>query len=422
MHRLLVPSGRSPPEPPDHAGGPQTARDDGIDAVRGFALFGVLLVNMYSFGADSIAWNDPANRLCFMLKHALFESKSWTLFSLLFGFSFATQLSRWPPALARPRMLRRLFILLAFGSVHALLYDGDILRLYAELGLLLLVVVELPTRWLLAAAGCLLAVFPLTHALGPDRAADDLHAVASVAEADDVLLEEQAASIYATGSLGEILQYNAEDLLEIPWADTAWPDSGLAVLALLLLGVCLARSGVFRNPAAQRPLLRRICGWCLGAGLVAVVAEAALGWIAGYDVYRVNRASVPLTFTGDLLFTSGTLLVATGEAAAVLLLADTRRGRRWLAPLAAAGRMGLSVYLTQTLAFTTLFYGYGLGQAYRLGPLAVTAAAVGIYAGQLLVCSWWLRRFRYGPAEWLWRTGTAGIRSTTAAAKPECCS
>ena len=381
-------------------------RIEPIDTLRGFALFGVLLVNMYSFGGDSIAWSGPADQLCFSLKHALFESKSWTLFSLLFGFSFATMLARWPQAVALPRMLRRLAILLAFGSAHALLYDGDILRLYAELGLLLLALQRLPTRWLLATAGCLLAVFPIAHALEPDREGDDLHAVESIEEAREELLFAEEESVYATGSLSDVLAFNAEDLLEVPWADAAWPDSGLAVLALFLLGICLHRSGVVQSLGCHAALLRRVCFWGLGLGLAAVIAEAALGMLAGYDVYRVNRASVPLTFVGDLLFVSGTLLMAGGQAAAVLLLAGTNHGRRWLAPLTAAGRMGLTVYLTQTLAFTTLFYGYGFAQAFRLGPLAITAAAVTIFACQLVACSWWLKRFPVGPAEWLWRAGT----------------
>ena len=381
-------------------------RIEPIDTLRGFALFGVLLVNMYSFGGDSIAWTGPSDRLCFAVKHALFESKSWTLFSLLFGFSFATMLARWPQDVALPRMLRRLAILLAFGSAHALLYDGDILRLYAELGLLLLVLHRLPTGWLLATAGCLLAVFPIAHALEPSREGDDLHAVESLDEAREELLFAEEESVYATGSLSDVLASNAEDLLEVPWADAAWPDSGLAVLALFLLGICLHRSGVLQSLARHAALLRRVCFWGLRLGTVAVIAEAALGTFAGYDAYRVNRASVPLTFVGDLLFASGTLLMAGGQAAALLLIAGTNSGRRWLAPLTAAGRMGLSVYLTQTLAFTTLFYGYGLAQAYRLGPLAITAAAVTIFACQLVACSWWLKRFPVGPAEWLWRAGT----------------
>ncbi|MGB6642282.1 MAG: DUF418 domain-containing protein, partial [Thermoanaerobaculia bacterium] len=77
-----------------------------------------------------------------------------------------------------------------------------------------------------------------------------------------------------------------------------------------------------------------------------------------------------------------------------------------LAPLAAVGRLALSVYLTQTLMFTTLFYGYGFGQAFRLGPAAVTAWAVVFFAVQVVACQWWSRRFRFGPMEWLWRSLT----------------
>lgn len=410
-HQSLPGIPHSPP-------GSRGVRSAAIDTVRGFALFGVVLVNMYSFGGDSIAWNGPIDRLCFTLKHVFFESKSWTLFSLLFGFGFATLMARWPSPVAVPRMLRRLTILLAFGSAHALLYDGDILRLYAELGFLLLFMYRLPTRWLLTAAACLLAVFPLAHALEPDREGDDLHAVASIEDARDELLFQQEESVFATGSFREVLEYNAEDLLEIPWADYAWPDSGLAVLALFLLGIALARSGVLADSAAQRSLLWRVCRWGLGLGLLAAGLEAMLGRAFGYDVFRVNQASVPITFAGDLLFTGSTLLLAAGEAAAVLLLAGTEQGRRWLAPLAAVGRMGLTVYLTQTLAFTTLFYGYGYAQAYRLGPAAITGIALALFAVQLLACHLWLARFPYGPAEWLWRFGTSGLRSTTAPATP----
>ncbi|MGB6001027.1 MAG: DUF418 domain-containing protein, partial [Thermoanaerobaculia bacterium] len=107
-----------------------------VDMVRGFALFGVLLVNMYGFGADSIAWNSPIDQLAFAIMRVFFESKSWTLFSMLFGFGFAVQLQRAHSQGFRilPIYLRRLAVLFAIGAAHALLFDGDILMLYAELG------------------------------------------------------------------------------------------------------------------------------------------------------------------------------------------------------------------------------------------------------------------------------------------------
>ena len=122
--------------------------------VRGFALFGVLLLNMYGFGADSIAWNSPIDQLAFALMRVFFDSTSLTLFSMLFGFCFAVQLQRAEAQGFRilPTYLRRLAVLFALGAAHALLYDGDILMLYAELGLGLLVVRRLPTRRLLVLA------------------------------------------------------------------------------------------------------------------------------------------------------------------------------------------------------------------------------------------------------------------------------
>jgi uncharacterized protein len=107
---------------------------------------------------------------------------------------------------------------------------------------------------------------------------------------------------------------------------------------------------------------------------------------------------------GDLLFVFGTTAHALGDAAALVLAAQTRRGRAALAPLAAVGRLALTVYLTQTLLFTTLFHGYGFGQAFRLGPVAVTGWAVVFFAVQVVACQWWSRRFRFGPLEWLWRS------------------
>ena len=90
----------------------------------------------------------------------------------------------------------------------------------------------------------------------------------------------------------------------------------------------------------------------------------------------------------------------------VFLAAQTPHGRAFLSPLVGVGRLALTVYLTQALMFTTLFYGYGFGQAFRLGPGAVTAWAVVIFAVQVIACQWWSRRFRFGPMEWLWRSLT----------------
>lgn len=130
------------------------------------------------------------------------------------------------------------------------------------------------------------------------------------------------------------------------------------------------------------------------------------------------------TFVVDLPGQPTALLLLLVERAGRLVTRDEIRDRLWPAgavlefdqrgvrsgqfvkPLSAVGRMALSVYLTQTLAFTTLFYGYGFGRAFRLGPAVVTGWALLIFAFQIIACGWWVRRYRFGPAEWIWRALT----------------
>jgi len=379
-----------------------------VDIVRGFALFGVLLVNMYGFGADSIAWNFPTDKLAFAVMRVFFESKSWTLFSMLFGFGFAVQLQR---AHARgfrilPIYLRRLAVLFVLGAAHALLYDGDILMLYAELGLGLLVVRRLPTRTLLLLAVGLMLVFPLARLVSTrDRHAGS-EEIRSAGEARARLERAQRTHVYATGSLAEVAADNASAIPANPLEDVNSPESGLAVFAMFLLGFSVGRSGVLRDIPGHAAPIARVRAWGLGFGFSAMAAERVLAATAGYAVFRSQRAGPGVQFAGDLLFAFGIAALALGYAATLILAAQTPRGRAALAPLAGVGRLALTVYLTQTLMFTTLFYGYGFGQAFRLGPGAVTAWAVMIFAVQVVVCQWWSRRFRFGPMEWLWRSLT----------------
>ena len=383
-----------------------------VDMVRGFALFGVLLVNMYGFGADSPAWDSPVDRLAFTAMHVFFDSKSWTLFSMLFGFGFAMQFLRFDsePMKFFCLHLRRLAVLFSIGAAHALLYDGDILMLYAELGLVLLLVNGISSRILLFTSVVLILVFPLAHLAAPDRQSIEAPEDGSLTAARVQLEEDQLTHIYVTGSFADVVAFNAAAVPANPIGDITWADSGLTVLAMFLLGFVIGRSGVLGDIAGHQTIIRRTRDWGLTFGLLAMLLEQWLSATEGYAVYRVQQAGLGVQFLGDLLFASGTVALALGYAALVTTTAQTPRGRTLLAPLAAVGRLGLTVYLTQSLIFTTLFYGYGFGQAYRLGPAAVSLLALLIFAVQVLACQWWLQRYRFGPAEWFWRSLTYGQR------------
>jgi uncharacterized protein len=407
MSSIAATAGHPPASSRENAGPvAPDARIVEVDIVRGFALFGVLLVNMYGFGADSIAWSSATDRLAYSAMHVFFESKSWTLFSLLFGFGFALQLERARangiPVL--PTYLRRLAVLFALGAAHALLYDGEILMLLAELGLALLLVRRVPTRSLLVLAAALLLVFPMVRLASaqeprPAGANESKRARAELERA-------QRVDVYAIGSLAEVAADNALVLPTHPFEDVAIPESGLAVFAMFLLGYAVGRSGFLRDIPGNAVAIMRVRAWGLGLGLGAMAVEQILSATAGYEVFREQRAGPGVQLAGDLLFAFGTTALALGYGAALLLAAQTRRGRSALAPLAAVGRLALTVYLTQTLMFTTLFYGYGFGQVFRLGPAAVTGWALVFFAVQLVACQWWSRRFQFGPVEWLWRSLT----------------
>ncbi|MCF6312009.1 MAG: DUF418 domain-containing protein [Verrucomicrobiales bacterium] len=381
-----------------------TARIVEIDIVRGFALFGVLLVNLYNFGAESIAWDSQRDQVAFALMRVLLQSKSWILFAMLFGFGFALQLHR-DEARGFPIhfiYLRRLAVLFAFGAAHALFFDGDILMLYAELGIGLFLLRRLPTKLLLIMAVGLMLVFPATRlVLDPER-----EEAVSVAEARTELERSRQTDVYAIGSLAEVMADNATAIPADPFEDNASPESGLAVFAMFLLGFSIGRPGAARDIPAHAPILKHLRNWGLGLGFTAMLTERVLAASSGYAVFRPQQAELGIQLVGDLTFAFGAPALALGYAATLVLVVQTPRGKALLAPLAAVGRLALTVYLSQTLIFSTLFYGVGFGQVFRLGPLAVTAWAVVIFSAQVIVCQWWSKRFCFGPAEWVWRSLT----------------
>ena len=373
-----------------------------LDVLRGVALFGILLVNVFSFGADSIAWANPADRLMWHFKHVLFESKFWVLYSLLFGMGFYLQTQSKHYRVLHS--LRRLSVLMVFGCLHALLYEGDILMLYAELGLLLLLLYRLPCRALLLLAVLLVLSFPVGHLLGGDR--DDDWPFEDAVEARAWLMDERAESPIVNGSLSEVMAYHSPHIPERFWADWQYPDSGFLVLACFLVGVVVMRSGwtSFSQLGATRAGGFAAGLWLVGLGLMAI--ERYWAWQVGYSPFDKTEASPGSLFLADLTYVGATAALAAAWFFSAQWWVTSKRLPMIRAYVASAGRMSLTAYLSQTLIFTTVFYGYGLGVAYSWGPTQVVLLSVVIYSSQLILCHWWQARYRRGPAEWLWRSLT----------------
>jgi len=365
---------------------------------------------MFNFGAYTIAWNKPGDELAFATMRFFFETKSWRLFSLLFGFGFALQLIRAEERGSKFALvyLRRLIVLFVIGAGHALIYTGDILMLYAELGLVLVLFRKVPPKLLLVLSISLLAVFPLGRAatsfLEPSQTALTTDYSVRLEAARAEIEEERRTHVAAVGSMREVLANNAH--LTNPFARPLGAESGLAIFALFLLGLYVGRRRFFHDIPKHLQLIRRVFWWGLPIGLVSLGTERIIYVTTGYEVFGVQQAKILPQLFCDVLFTYGSTLLALGYAAGITLLAQHQIGRRLLAPLGAAGRMALTVYLSGSIMMGTLFYGFAFGNAFWLGPAAVTGYAVLFFSILIVFCIWWTNRFRFGPMEWLWRALT----------------
>jgi len=372
-----------------------------VDAVRGFALFGVLLVNMYNFGADAPEWTGFLDSAFYLSMHSLLETKSLRLFSLLFGFGFALQLAG---AMSRKSgflwfYFRRLAILFVFGMAHALFFDGDILMEYAMLGLILIAFRNVHRRILLVLAFVLLAVFPVGN-LVRTESGDDLAAQWE----DSLPLAELRVNHPYLGSPTDVFRENAFAIPPHIWSNLYGPESSLAIFSMFLLGLYIGRRRILHDVAPHLPLIRRVFAWGVGIGAVSALAEWSLTRKYGYAVFTESTASDGVRFLGDMLFAYGSTSLALGYGAGIVLLAQRPGWQTALRPLQNLGKMALTAYLSSTLMFTTLFYGWGFGQLFLLGPALTTFYAVLFFVTLLLFCGWWLARFRFGPVEWLWRS------------------
>lgn len=379
------------PVPPSGGARPvqRAERIDTLDALRGFALFGIFVVNLSAFtlydfiapvqrAALPLAEYDRAARFVIEL---FFHGKFYALFSLLFGIGFAIQLER---AEARGggdlgRYCRRLAVLLLIGLVHLIvLWPGDILTLYALLGFVLIAFHRCP-GWALLAWAAVFAALPIgqawlqaTNGFDPGAPLDSL--------AREYALRGQLGRSNALRRFAEILSEGRE----------------FKVLAMFLVGLWVGRRRILHEPRRHRGLL----AWTLAlGGTIGLAGSAGMGAMEiGHPMARelgpIARAAI---------YAAGVYPLALAYAAGMTLLGLRAAGRATCSIFAPAGRMALTNYLVQTLIATHVFYPDGMDYGGTVGPLAWIGFAVAAFACQVVVSAIWLRFFRYGPMEWIWR-------------------
>lgn len=402
---------------------PPTERIQVIDILRGYALFGVLLINMRNFDLPGQKWTGAVDQVALWLTIALGDSKFWTLFSFLFGLGFALQMGRVEARGARflPLYARRLAILLLFGILHhLLLYGGDILFEYALVGFLLLVFRARSSRTILLVAS-ICFVIPMAQFAREVRSGRIQQAHLQVAQltpqkaarrqAEERVSreeDEEELRISTRGSYKEVVAYHARGFARqySKLAAYLWRPGGPGgmlggAFPLFLLGLYAGRRRFFQNLPAYLPFIRKLLWWGLAVGLVGTFVS-----VAGQRPEVSVPYSRPLRHYTGILWFVGTPALSFSYASAIVLLVQREKWMKRLAPLAAVGRMALTNYLLMSLIFTTMFYGYGLGLYGEIGPALNMAVTLLIYTFQVALSAWWLGRFRFGPLEWLWRTLT----------------
>jgi len=368
-----------------HPPAPTTERIASLDVVRGFALWGVLLINMLNFVGPPSGREDTAAGWIAML---FFKQKSWRLFAFLFGVGFALQMARAGDRGFAGRYGRRLAVLLLFGLANYLFYFGDVLAPYALLGAVLLLARNWPPRVLVMAALALLALHPVDALISSDPGAP-------VVSAGPPGRPAPGASVL------DHWRAQAERIPEHLDPRRHWSgnESWLLFFAMFLLGLYAGRRRLW-DVSQHEVLLRRVFVVGFPLGFAAMLAHGVVASL-------VTGPLPPLAeFARRALWSYGATVLSMSYAAGLVLLLRDGRWERWLTPLGAMGRMTLTVYLAQSVIFTTLFFDYGLGLNQQLGPAAVFGAAALILAAQAAACVWWNRRYRFGPAEWLWRSTT----------------
>ena len=402
-----------------------------IDTLRGVAVLGILVMNIYAFAMPFVAYQNPLalggnewyNVGTWLLTHVFFDQKFMTIFSLLFGAGLVMMATR---ADARDEKYGELwywrcFWLMVIGALHGyFIWFGDILFHYGLMGMFIFLFRNRSARSLIIMGCSLLLVGVLSTVSGGPYMADLKNRSAEIEQlqnAGQVLTSEQTATLEEWEGMSVLFKPAAEQVHEDMAAYTAGYSKNFeqripvvqmlqtqAIVAfviwrvggLMLIGMALMKLGII---SGERPnsFYRKLMFICYGLGLPIMLASA-------YGMNSHQWDALWMFGLGGFPNYIGSILVALGHIALVMTIVKNGILQKLMARFTAVGRMALTNYLTHSIVMTTIFYGYGFGlygQIPRIWQMAFVAAMLTF---QLWFSPWWLERNRFGQAEWVWRS------------------
>jgi uncharacterized protein len=401
---------------------PRAERLPTLDILRGFALMGILIMNMPGFNSSffseadgSHLWPGRADQTAEWLREALFSGKFNSMFGLLFGIGFTIQFTRMQerdPARATGLYLRRLAVLALLGAVHGwVFWPGDVLHTYALLGLLLVLGMRrISDRGVLCLiAACL--IYPALSGLlrvmviTPEMTAQRV-ALAKAFELSNNAAYGHDGFISMVHENIRVMNYFYDSPLSL-WNTLGW----WVMMSLpMLIGLLAGRRRWVQRAGELLPQIRRITWWALAVGLGCGVAFTV--------IFELNRVPGPslIKVLGSVCYSLSRLGLMLFYVLLIVQLAQRPAWQRRLAPLAAAGRMPLTNYLMQTAIGLTLFQSWGLGLWMQAGPaLSLLVSLLIFWAVQVPWSLWWFKHHESGPLEALWAKLTYGKGGTVSA-------
>ena len=412
-------------------------RISSIDVLRGFALLGILVMNIYVFALPGVTMKNPPiaggftglDYATWFVSHMLFYHKFMPIFSMLFGAGVVLLTTRLEERGLQVRRIyyRRIFWLVIFGLLHAhLLWVGDILYPYAICGAIVYLFRKASVRRLIIVGIVGIGISMISnHLIGQMfryMKATSAQAELKLAEGEELRKDEEGIleswkemrknmmpgpediehinEIYRDGYAG-IVKDRSPQLI---WIQTvglvfmlAWRLAGF-----MLIGMALLKTGIL---SAARSM--RFYAWmaviCYAIGLTVVGIGVSKNIDHGFDVIYIYK------YGGQYNIVGGTI-VSLAHIAVMMMICRAGVLARLMKRFAAVGRMAFSNYISHTLICSTLFYGYGFGLFNRFGRFQLMGFVVVIWILQIIISPIWLERFRFGPLEWLWRSLTYGKR------------
>ena len=380
-------------------------RINSIDALRGFALFGILMFHcMEHFDLmiipelESPFWQKIDNGVYEIIAF-LFAGKAYAIFSLLFGLSFFMQMdSQADKGIDfRLRFIWRLTLLLMLGYLNGLIYMGEFFVVYAILGVFLVPLFKVPTKWLIPVVILLFLQIPdiitFVSALSGSMPNEPTSLVTYMDE-----LYEECAQLFIHGSFSDVLQFNMwkGQFAKLLWVfnNARYPQ----LIGLFIVGMLIGRYGIHKSEEKIIKYSNKALPYSIAFFLLFYSIVLLLPYL-GVEGFALRA--------GTTLFKAyANLGMMVMYVSGFMLLYYKTKASKGMDKMAPVGRMSVTNYMMQGFIGVPLFYGFGLNLAIELSFLQCLLVGLIIYAGQVIFSNWWIKRYYYGPVEWLWRTLT----------------